>query len=160
MHKMRGGASAPPLLFVESAFTGRDLARQLSRRCLIPADGFYEWQTPAEPKARKQPWYISPTDAPFFAFAGLMERRGPREDPLYTACIVTTDANELMEPIHDRMPVILAPEAWSSWLDPGTPTWEVKSLLRPAPAEGMRAWPVSRDVSNARSEGPRLIEAV
>lgn len=70
MHKMRGGASAPPLLFVESAFTGRDLARQLSRRCLIPADGFYEWQTPAEPKARKQPWYVSPSDAPLCALAG------------------------------------------------------------------------------------------
>ncbi len=131
-----------------------------SRRCLIPANGFYEWQAPAEPKARKQPWYISPTDSPFFAFAGLMERWGPREGPLYTACIITTEANELMAPIHDRMPVILTPEAWSRWLDSRTAMSEVTPLLRPAPAEAMQAWPVSLAVSNARSEGAQLIEAV
>jgi putative SOS response-associated peptidase YedK len=131
-----------------------------SRRCLIPANGFYEWQAPADPRARKQPWYISPTGAPFFAFAGLMERWGPRENPLYTTCIVTTDANALMEPIHDRMPVILAPDAWNGWLDPATPASEVKPLLRPAPAAGMQAWPVSLAVSNARNEGAQLIEAV
>jgi len=129
-----------------------------SRRCLIPANGFYEWQASAGPKARKQPWYVSPAGAPFFAFAGLMERWGPREAPLYTACIVTTEANALMAPIHDRMPVILAREAWNAWLDPATPAADAKALLRPAPAAAMRAWPVSLAVSNARNEGAQLIE--
>ncbi len=129
-----------------------------ARRCLIPANGFYEWQAPAAARGRKQPWYVSPSDRPFFAFAGLMERWGPREAPLYTACIVTTDANALMAPIHDRMPVILARGAWSAWLDPATPVADARALLRPAPIEGMQAWPVSLAVSNARNEGPQLIE--
>ena len=129
-----------------------------SRRCLIPANGFYEWQAPATPKGRKQPWYVSPTDGPFFAFAGLMQRWGPREAPLYTTCIVTTDANALMAPIHDRMPVILARESWRRWLDPQTPLPELRPLLQPAPPEGMQAWAVSVAVSQARNEGSQLIE--
>lgn len=87
-----------------------------------------------------------------------MERWGPREGPLYTACIITTEANELMAPIHDRMPVILARAAWNAWLDPATPAADAKALLRPAPAAAMRAWPVSLAVSNARNEGAQLIE--
>lgn len=133
-----------------------------SRRCLIPANGFYEWQAPATPGGRKQPWYVSPAGAGdgMFAFAGLMERWGPREQALYTTCIVTTEANALMAPIHDRMPVILGRDDWPAWLEAATPTVEIRPLLRPAPIEGMQAWPVSLAVSNARNEGPQLIERI
>ncbi len=130
-----------------------------ARRCLVPANGFYEWQA-AAPGARKRPWYLSPADEGLFAFAGLMERWGPREAPLFTTCIVTTDANALLAPIHDRMPAILAPQDWSRWLDPGAPLPQLGALLRPAPVEAMRAWPVSLAVSNARNEGAALIAPV
>lgn len=134
-----------------------------SRRCLIPANGFYEWQAPAVPRGRKQPWYVSPAgagDDGMFAFAGLMERWGPREQALYTTCIVTTEANALMAPIHDRMPVILARDDWPAWLDAAVPTAEIRPLLRPPPIQGMQAWPVSLAVSNARNEGAQLIARI
>jgi len=131
-----------------------------SRRCLVPAAGFYEWQAPATGRGRKQPWYVSPTDDPFFAFAGIMERWGECSDPLYTACIITTDANPLMAPIHDRMPVVIAREDWRAWLDPETPTDDLKALLRPPPVERMQAWPVSRAVNSSGAEGAALVERV
>ena len=133
------------------------------RRCLLPASGFYEWQSV---DGVKQPWYISPRGAergaPPFAFAGLFEAWRPAvrtEDTewLLTCCVITTAPNGVMAPIHDRMPVILPPETWAAWLsrelqDPATLT----PLLVPAPTATMQAWPVSRTVNRSSSEGEAL----
>ncbi|MEO7852917.1 MAG: SOS response-associated peptidase [Rubrivivax sp.] len=137
------------------------------RRCLLPASGFYEWQTVA---GVKQPWYISPrVDAGVartFAFAGLFEAwRAPDApvdaDWLLTCCVVTTAPNVLMAPIHDRMPVILPPESWAAWLSrEQQDAAAVAPLLAPADPAGMQAWPVSRNVNHSRSEGDALIEAL
>jgi putative SOS response-associated peptidase YedK len=130
------------------------------RRCLLPASGFYEWQ--ATPSG-KQPWYISPTDEPLFAMAGLFEawrRAGSIDNAewLLTCCVITTTPNALMQPIHERMPVMLARADWAAWLsreqqDPAA----LAPLLRPAPTESMQAWPVSRAVNRGSAEGEELI---
>lgn len=131
-------------------------------RCLIPASGFYEWQVVTEGgKPRKQPWYICPAyDGELFALAGLLAAWPSPEGPdVVSSCIVTTAANALMAPIHDRMPVILAPEQFDAWLDPGyRDTAALNQWLRPAAPEGMRAWPVGIRVGSARNEGAELID--
>jgi len=130
------------------------------RRCLLPASGFYEWQ--ATPSG-KQPWYITPAAGPLLAMAGLFEAwraPGSADDAewLLTCCIITTSANALMAPIHDRMPVLLAPEHWASWLarDHQDPA-DVLPLLQPAPADSLQAWPVSRAVNRGSAEGEALV---
>jgi putative SOS response-associated peptidase YedK len=130
------------------------------RRCLLPASGFYEWQ--ATPSG-KQPWYITPADRPLLAMAGLFEAwRAPGSPAdaewLLTCCVITTRANALMAPVHDRMPVLLAPEHWASWLarDRQDPA-DVLPLLQPAPAGSLRAWPVSRAVNRGSAEGEALV---
>jgi len=128
------------------------------RRCILPASGFYEWQ--AMPDG-KQPWYItSHTDAPL-AMAGLFEAWRPDDSAewLLTCCVITTEPNALMAPIHDRMPVLLAQADWAAWLDRGVQeALAVAPLLRPCPPEWLRAWPVSRAVSRGTTEGEALIE--
>lgn len=108
-----------------------------SRRCLIPADGFYEWKSiPGQKK--KQPCWIGVRDQPLVAFAGLWEQWQPPEgDPLTTCTILTTAANSAVASLHDRMPVILPPETFDRWLHPHTPRDELLSLLLPYPAEEM-----------------------
>jgi len=99
------------------------------KRVINPASGFYEWK--AEGKA-KQPFYIHPADGNLFAFAGLMEDwQGPNGEVMVSACIITTEPNELMAEIHNRMPVILPKEAWGLWLDPAAQVREVQPLLVP-----------------------------
>jgi putative SOS response-associated peptidase YedK len=126
------------------------------RRCLIPADGFYEWQAAA---GGKQPFYIRLTDGGLFAMAGLYEHwKTPEGGWLHSCTILTTEANELMRPLHDRMPVILAPEQYDMWLDPGLrDPGPLQELLAPYPAEGMVASPVSKAVNRASNEGPELL---
>jgi putative SOS response-associated peptidase YedK len=124
-------------------------------RCLVPANGFYEWM-PA-PDGRKQPVLIAMKDGEVFAFAGLYERwlTGDGE-PLDTCTILTTDANELLRPIHDRMPVIVPADQYERWLDPaqdGPP-----SLIAPYPAAAMAWWPVSSRVNSVRHDDASLIE--
>jgi putative SOS response-associated peptidase YedK len=129
-----------------------------SRRCLIPADGFYEWQKAG---AKKQPYYVTLRTGGPFAFAGLWERwhGGDGEGDVQSCSIVTTDANELMRPLHDRMPAILDPSDYAAWLDPTPrPKEELLALLRPFPSEAMQAVPVSTTVNNPRNQGPRCIE--
>lgn len=127
-------------------------------RCLIPASGFYEWKKIA---GRKQPYYVHPRDAPLFAFAGLAERWNGPDGPVHTCAIITTDANELMRGIHDRMPVILAPEDHDAWLDPANQeTDRLKALLRPCPASFMAAHPVSTRVNTPRNDEPALLDPV
>lgn len=142
-------------LFDKPSF--RQAARR--RRCLLPASGFYEWQaTPAG----KQPWYVTPTEpGALFAMAGLFEAWRPSEDAdwLLSCCIVTTAANALMAPIHDRMPVMLERAQWDAWLDRRRQDpAEIASLLAPSAPETMRAWPVSKAVNRAGNDGPALIE--
>ena len=121
-------------------------------RCLVPASGFYEWKTEG---GRKQPWYIRPAGGGTFSFAGLVSTWAGPEGELTTCAVVTTAANALMAPLHDRMPVILAPEDRAAWLDPGNR--HAADLLRPCPAADMEAWPVGAAVGNPRHDGPDLI---
>jgi len=132
-----------------------------ARRCLVPADGFYEWQASEQ---GKRPYRIGLTGGaaealPLFAFAGLWERweKAPDGVPVESCTIVTTEANALLRPIHGRMPVILAPETYGTWLDPKTPAKEALALLGPYPAEAMMAYPVSTRVNNVRNDDPLCI---
>jgi putative SOS response-associated peptidase YedK len=123
-----------------------------ARRCIIPASGFYEWQ--ALP-AGKQPWAIRPANDPCFGFGGLWEHwSGEDGEVVETATIVTTAANAKMAPIHDRMPLILAPEDYERWLA-GTPG-EASSLIRPALDSALRMHPVGRAVGHVRNDHPGL----
>jgi putative SOS response-associated peptidase YedK len=134
------------------------------RRCLLPADGYYEWQQ--QPGAAKQPIYISRGDGRSLAFAGLYElwRDGtvPPDDRdawLWTATIITTSAPDELGMIHDRMPMIIEPDRWSDWLDPGnSDVADLKSLLSPAAVAGLDTYPVSTRVNSVRNNGPELIE--
>jgi len=130
------------------------------QRCIIPADGFYEWKV-VEGQKRKQPMYIHRVDDEPIAFAGLWETwRGPErnDEPLYTCTIITTTANETMAPIHNRMPVILPPERWAEWLDPNmNDTEALARLLVPAPPSLLTLYPVSTGVNHVRNKGPELI---
>ena len=135
------------------------------RRCLVPADGFYEWKK-IDPKT-KQPYAFAVTDGEPFAFAGLWDVwKEPDGHWLQSFSIITTDANELMEPVHNRMPVILHPRDYDRWL-----TREPRSaegmghghlgidLLRPYEADAMKMGPVSQKVGNVRNNGPEMLNS-
>ena len=126
------------------------------RRCLIPADAFYEW---ARRDAKsKQPFAFALRSGEPFAFAGLWERWRPKDgQALETFTILTTDANEVLEPIHDRMPVILEPRNYNRWLEPAKAVRLPVDLLRPFPAEQMISWLVSERVGNVRNNDPELL---
>lgn len=126
------------------------------RRCLILADGFYEWQRRGK---TKQPMYISLQEHRSFAFAGLWEVwRDAAGTPMYTCTIVTTTANPLLQPIHDRMPVILDPSAEAVWLDSGVTTpQELLPLLQPYKAAAMQAYAVSTEVNVPGNNAPSCI---
>lgn len=128
------------------------------RRCLIPADGWYEWQ-PIPGQRWKQPWYFRLKSEEPLAFAGLWEhwQQGPQS--LQTCTIIVCEANALAAPIHDRMPVILEPQDFAAWLDPKAPADQARALLKPAPVETLRAYKVSRAVNSTAHDGPQLIEA-
>ncbi len=128
------------------------------RRCLVLADGFYEWRQ--EPgRKTKTPMYIRLNSGKPFAFAGLWEAwRAPDESTILSCTIITTDSNELIAPIHDRMPVILAPEAYELWLNPEEQSPDrLTGLLKPYPASEMMAYPVSRLVNDPASDVPECI---
>jgi putative SOS response-associated peptidase YedK len=118
------------------------------RRCLVLADGFYEW---GRVGAKKQPYYFRLWDAAPFAFAGLWERWQRDGKALDSCALLTTGPNELVKPVHDRMPVILAPRDFERWLDPkAAKPAELYALLRPFPAEAMTAYSVGLRVNNPR----------
>ena len=132
----------------------RDALR--ARRCILPASGFYEW----EHRGRaKQPWLFRRRDEQPFGLAGLWESwRAPDGRVLETCAVITNEPNELMRPIHDRMPVMLTPEQFAPWLDPRiTQPDDLASLLHPPRAVTMTAMPVSTHVSSVRHEGPECI---
>ena len=127
------------------------------RRCLIPASGFYEWQQQGR---QKQPMYIRLRDRRPFAFAGLWERWEPKDgEPVESCTIITTEPNEFMRPIHNRMPVILTVKDYEVWLDPAVQqTDTIQALLKPYPVEDMEAYPVSRLVNNPRFDSSQCVE--
>lgn len=126
------------------------------RRCLVLADGYYEWKREGN---TKQPYYIRFKDDRLFAFAGLWERWYQDEaNPLESCTIITTGPNAVMEPIHHRMPVILSFKDYADWLDPNLENVErVNALLRPFPSEEMEACPVSQLVNNPRNDQPECV---
>jgi len=137
------------------------------RRCLLPADGYYEWQPPPPgTKGSKQPYFICRPDHSVLAFAGLYElwrdRSLPREDPaawLWTATVITTSAPDELGEIHDRMPMVIDRAGWTDWLDPGnTEVADVQTLLAPAASTGLINYPVAQLVNSVRNNGPELIK--
>lgn len=152
------------------------------RRCIMPADGFYEWNKP-EGAERKQPWYIRRPDGEPYAFAGLWEEwtgnlpsaadgapvasgsGGDEESPgdqvtVRSSTIITGDANEKMAELHNRMPMILPASAWEEWLDPTTDPARVAKLLVPVANELITFRPVSTEVNNVRNKGEHLTDEV
>ena len=129
------------------------------RRCVIPADGFYEWQRTG---GRKQPFYFQLKDERLFGFAGLWEKwRTPEGESLETCSILTTEANAVLKPVHDRMPVILEPEAYELWLDDDVRKQDLrKELLRPFPASEMTAYPVSTSINSPQHQGEELVQPI
>jgi len=127
------------------------------RRCLFPADGFYEWKAEGD---RRRAYFIRPCKAGPIAFAGLWETwMGPNGEEVETACIVTTAANRTLAPIHDRMPVVIAPEAFDLWLD-GTAVdaANAAALIVPAPEALFEAYEISTAVNRTANDSPSLIE--
>lgn len=127
------------------------------RRCIIPADGFYEWQ---RSEGSKRPFFFRMRDERPFGFAGLWERWEGEDGRVINSCaILTTEANEVLRPVHDRMPVILHPDDYELWLDGDSRKLDlVKEMLRPYPAEEMTGYSVGVSVNSPRSQGARLIE--
>jgi len=127
------------------------------RRLIIPADGFYEWQRLGD---RKQPFFFHMCDDSPFGFAGLWDRWKSEDGAIIESCtILTTEANEVLKPIHDRMPVILHPEDYALWLDGDLRKSSLREeLLRPFPASEMEGYPVSPSINSPRNKGAGLIE--
>jgi len=141
------------------------------RRCLLPADGYYEWypteQKTANGKPLKQPFFIRPRDAGVLAMAGLYEiwRNPDVADTesdgafLWTVTVITTAAEDDLGHIHDRMPMLVEPDHYAAWLDPTTTAPDdLSELLVPAAPGRLQAYPVSREVNNVRNNGPELLE--
>jgi len=132
-------------------------AWKANRRCLIPADSFFEWR-----KADKQPFAIGLGNKGPMAFAGLWEVWKPQnEPPVFSCTIITTEANALTKDVHARMPVILDEEHWPTWLgeEPASPD-QLNTLMTPFPADRMSVWPVSKAVGNVRNQGEELVEKI
>ena len=142
------------------------------RRCLVPADGYYEWYQPTSPEAPtgssgkplKQPFFIHPADGSSLAMAGLYEwwrdPTRPDDDPAawrLTCTVITTEASDAVGRIHDRMPMTIPRADWATWLDPGHGPEDASRLLVPAAAEELTAYPVSTLVNSVRNNGPELI---
>jgi putative SOS response-associated peptidase YedK len=135
-------------------------------RCLLPADGYYEWEKSADPKRPKQPHFIHREDGGVLAFAGLYElwrdKDRPDDDPrawLWTATIITTQAEDEVGRIHDRMPMVIDPARWADWLDPtATSADALHGLMMPAASAHLTSYPVSTEVNSVRHNGPGLIE--
>ncbi|WP_435771247.1 SOS response-associated peptidase [Nocardioides sp. SYSU DS0651] len=158
-----------------------------ARRCILPADGYFEWyetqQRDARGKRRKQPFFIRPEDGSVLAMAGLYEIwRNPAAPPehdhdgtggtagtaatggtgglLWTCTVITTQATDQLGRIHDRMPLVVDREARDRWLDPRSGTDDLLALLRPAQQAGLTAYPVSTAVGNVANDGPELVEPI
>ena len=129
-----------------------------SRRCLLPADGYYEWY--GEKKGSKQPFFIHPKDGGLLAMAGLYEFwRSPEGEWLFTVTVITTQAEDALGHIHDRMPMLVEPDRWEAWLSPAA-QGDLRQLLVPAAPGLLDARPVSTLVNNVANNGPELLDPV
>ena len=128
------------------------------RRCLIPADGFFEWDQNSG--RLKQPYYFQMKDETPFAFAGIWDEWRGTEISITSCAIITTRANELLAPIHDRMPVILRSQSYDSWLNGNSEPAKLRNLLRPLPASEMMSHAVSYDVSHPKNDNEHLLKPV
>jgi len=127
------------------------------RRCLVIADGFYEWKK----VNGKTPYYFQLRGQGPFAFAGLWERWEKGEEPIESCTLITTEANSVVGQVHDRMPVILDPGSFDKWLDPNEQRAEVlQALLSPLPDDSLMTFPVSKLVNNPRNESPHCIDPI
>ena len=140
----------------ETAWDSPAFGRSLrSRRCVVPAEAFYEWDRKTKPR---QPYAIGPAiQGEMLAIAGIWS---PIHGETPTAAIMTTSPNELLAAVHNRMPVILDRDALEVWLDPEADLGHVQSLLRPAPADSLRMWPVSTAVNKVDVDGPELLHSI
>ena len=127
------------------------------RRCLIPADGFYEWQRTGK---IAQPYYFQMKDEAPFAFAGIWDQWRWDGQTITSCAVITTKANEVLAPIHDRMPVILEPELYDLWLNDDSRSPDLKNLLTPFPASEMTSHAVSYDVNHTKSDNENLVVPV
>jgi putative SOS response-associated peptidase YedK len=161
-----GKAGAKPPLMINARREGlkakavfRDaLAR---KRCLVPADGFFEWKRdPKQPKAKPQPMYIHPQPRHTVAFAGLWARNRTDAGEQLSFTIITGPPNDLVKPIHDRMPVVLPPAAWAAWLDPALDADAAHDLLGVPPIGDWILEPVSIRVNSAQVDDPTLIDPI
>lgn len=127
------------------------------RRCLVPADAFYEWQK--LDKKTKQPFAIAMKDGEPYAFAGLWEKWKDQKAgvDLLTFTVITTDPNEVVQPMHNRMPVIIQERDYQRWLEPGNPARLPIDLLRPLDADKMKAWKVGKEIGNVKNDTPDLL---
>lgn len=124
-------------------------------RCIVPADAFYEWDRSVTPR---QPYAIGPAgDRSLLAMAGIFS---PRREGAPSVAIMTTAPDEVVAPIHDRMPVILHPDLFDAWLDPSASPTELAPMLTAAPSDSVRIWPVSNAVNRAGTDGPELLRPV
>src|SRR5215471_5028425 len=142
---------------IENKPAFREAFRQ--RRCLVPVDSFYEWK---KVDGGKQPYAIALKSRGIMALAGLWENwRSPAGERIRSFAIVTTEPNDLCAELHNRMPVILAPETWPAWLgEESADPHQLKALLAPYPSVEMASWPVSTRVGNVKNNDPSLIEAI
>ena len=128
------------------------------RRCILPASGFYEWRREG---SGKQPFFVKPVAEEVFALAGIWDHwEGKQGEVIESVAIITTSANELMRPIHDRMPVILEEEDVAEWIAPATKLEKALAMLKPCSSARMVVGPVSRLVNSARHDGPECVARV
>jgi putative SOS response-associated peptidase YedK len=149
----------PPLMInarlesIESKAVFRDALER--KRCLVPADGFFEWKKDGK---HKTPMWIHPEDHGRFAFAGLWAKAKTDAGELHSYTIITGPPNVLVAPIHDRMPVVLDRSAWAAWLDPATTPKDARALLVVPPTTGWSAEPVNPWVNSAQHDDPKCVE--
>jgi len=141
-------------LTARAAFRG---AWQACRRCLVLADGYYEWRNPD-----KQPFAVALANRGPMTLAGLWDAwRSPEGETIKSFAIITTTANTLLAPLHDRMPAVIAPDRWGDWLgENAMPASELQALLQPYPGNAMTFWAVDRKVGNARNDSPDLFAPI
>ena len=126
------------------------------RRCLVPADGFFEWRTEGKVK---QPYWCGMADDGLFAIAAIWERwQKDGAEPIESVALLTTEANDTVRPIHKRMPVILPRRTYAAWLDPATDRTSLRALLGPFPSRAMKCYAVSRIVNRPAEDGPQCVE--
>ncbi len=132
------------------------------RRCLVPVDAYFEWQVLDPATKKKQPWAIGLKTEKPFALGGIWDRwvSANNATELLSYSIVTTETNELLAPLHDRMPLIIAERDYQRWLEPGDPQRPPVDLLRPFDSDLMKTWRIKPDVGNVRNNRPDLIDPI